>query len=184
MSQQLFDILFSNESLYRRFIALCDECEIPAKTILLNAGKTSKHFYFIKKGCLRLSLNHDGKDITFQFFFENQGVASIESFVRNTPSIFNIESIEPSIVLKLRKDDLLHLFEDFPELKEAYNHHIIDRLINYTHLFLSRIQDSPNQRYKRLIETHPLLIQRIPQHYIASYLGVTSVSLSRIRNRK
>lgn len=184
MCVQLLDKFNENELLLKRFLHLCEECVIPAKTNLLEAGNVSRVFYFVKQGCLRLWFNSDGKDVTFQFFMEGHGVASIESFVRNACSTFSIETIEPSVVLKCSKEDMLQLMEEFPELKEWCDNFIVDRLINYTHLFLSRIKDSPEERYKKLVEEHPEIIQRIPQHYIASYLGITPVSLSRIRNRR
>lgn len=181
---QLLDKFNENELLSKRFLSLCEECSLPAKKNLLEAGEVSKSFYFVKQGCLRLWFNSDGKDITFQFFMEGQGVASIESFMRNIGSPFSVETIEPSVVLKCSKENMLQLMEEFPELKQWCDHFIIDRLINYTHLFLSRIKDSPAERYRKLIKENPEIIQRIPQHYIASYLGITSVSLSRIRNRR
>lgn len=184
MSVQLSDKFKENELLHKRFLSLCEECAIPAKTSLLEVGVVSQSFHFVKKGCLRLWFNNDGRDITFQFFMEGQGVASIESFMRGVGSQFSIETIEPSVVLKCSKEHLLQLMVEFPELKEWGDNFIVDRLINYTHLFLSRIKDSPQERYRKLIEEHPEIIQRIPQHYIASYLGITSVSLSRIRNRR
>lgn len=184
MHQQLIDKFKDNELLMKRFLTLSQECVIPAKTSLLKAGEISKSFYFVKQGCLRLWFNSDGKDITFQFFMEGQGVASIESFTRNVNSQFSIESIEPSVVLKCSKKDMEHLTVEFSDLKEKLTDFVIDRLVNYTHLFLSRIKDSPMERYRKLSKEHPQIIQRIPQHYIASYLGITPVSLSRIRNRR
>ena len=65
-----------------------------------------------------------------------------------------------------------------------YEEKIIERFHVYQRLFLSRIKNTPQQRYEELLKEHPSIIQRIPQHYIASYLGITSVSLSRIRNRR
>lgn len=184
MGVQLMDKLSENEFLKKRFSALSEECVIPPRTSLLEAGTVAKSFYFVKKGCLRLWFNSDGRDITFQLFMEGQGVASIESFMRGVESQFSIETIEPSVILKCSKESMLQLTTEFPELKEWCDNFIIDRLINYTHLFLSRIKDSPEERYRKLIEEHPEIIQRIPQHYIASYLGITPVSLSRIRSRK
>lgn len=62
--------------------------------------------------------------------------------------------------------------------------HLFKRLFQTQKLLLSHLKDTPEQRYKELLKTQPEIIQRVPQHYIASYLGVTSVSLSRIRNRR
>src|SRR5476649_1470611 len=89
---------------------LLEEVEIPAKTILLHEGDVSKYGCFIKKGCLRLWFNNKGKDVTFQFFFENEGVSSIESFRSGEPSLFTIESIEPSTILKITKKNFEKIF--------------------------------------------------------------------------
>jgi CRP-like cAMP-binding protein len=159
------------------------EMEIPAKTILLNEGEVSKYGYFIKKGCLRLWFNNKGKDVTFQFFFENEGVSSIESFRSGEPSLFTIESIEPSTILKISKKNFEKIFMENPDYREFINETMYKRLAFYSRLFMSYIKNTPEERYKELLKNNPHIIKRIPQHYIASYLGITSVSLSRIRNR-
>lgn len=69
-------------------------------------------------------------------------------------------------------------------LRLLYEEKIIERFSFYQHLFLSRIKNTPQQRYEELLKEYPNIIQRVPQHYIASYLGITPVSLSRIRNRR
>jgi len=160
------------------------EREIASKTILLHEGEIANTMHFIQKGCLRIWFNKDGKDITFQFFFEGQGVASIDSFLSNQPSMFTIESIEPSIVYSISKDKFEQLLLLYPDFKGNLQDFMFHRFKNYAYLFLSRIKDSPKERYEDLINNHPEIIKRIPQHYIASYLGITPISLSRIRNRK
>jgi CRP-like cAMP-binding protein len=128
--------------------------------------------------------NKDGKDITTQFFFEGQAVASIESFSSGQPSLFSIESIEPTVICSLSREDFEQLPQYIPELKEGFQQIIFQRFRNYAQLFLSRIKDTPRERYDDLLKNHPEIIKRVPQHYIASYLGITPISLSRIRNRK
>lgn len=166
------------------FATVYEELVLPVKTTLLEAGKVSSKFYFIKKGAVRLWFNQDGKEITVQFFFEGQGVASLESFIQRTPSLFSIETIENSVVWVYNKSDILAMLEENQRIKDDIYKLIIGRLINYTHLFLARLKDTPKQRYDNLLIEHPEIVQRVPQHYIASYLGITSVSLSRIRNRR
>lgn len=137
-----------------------------------------------KKGCLRLWFNNDGKDITFQFFFEGQAVSSIESFWKQKPSGINLESIEPSIIISLKRNDFIAIMNLYPELKDWLFEMMIKRMSDYSKLFLSRIKFNPHERYNELLTEYPEIIQRIPQHYIASFLGITPISLSRIRNRK
>lgn len=157
---------------------------IPSKTMLLEEGKIADKLYFIRKGCLRLFLYNEGKDITFQFFFEGDFVASFDSLYKGTPSLFSLESIEPSEVLFIKKEDFYNEIENNSSLRKVYEEKIIERLSFYQHLFLSRIKNTPQQRYEELLKEYPNIIQRVPQHYIASYLGITPVSLSRIRNRR
>ncbi|MCC6287378.1 MAG: Crp/Fnr family transcriptional regulator [Chitinophagaceae bacterium] len=169
---------------WKRFSHLFNRQEIPAKKILLHEGQISKTAFYIEKGCLRSWFNNNGKDITFQFFFEGQGVSSIESFMTSQPGLFNVESIEPCIIHSISKKDFQFIVDNSPAIKKEIEENILQRLFFYQKLFLSRIKDNPEKRYKELLTQHPEILQRIPQHYIASYLGITPVSLSRIRNRR
>lgn len=184
MFDKLIDIIQKDEKNRTKFQDAFIEKEIASKTIVLQEGEIANNVYFIKKGCLRLWFNKDGKDITFQFFFEGQAVASIDSLLSNHPSMFTIESIEPSTIVSIEKKSLEELYQLYPEQKEVFQQILYQRFRNYAQLFLSRIKDSPTERYEDLVKNHPEIIKRVPQHYIASFLGITPVSLSRIRNRK
>ena len=162
---------------------LFKELTVPAKTILLHEGDVSKYGYFIKEGCIRLWFDNKGKDVTFQFFFENEGVSSIESFRSGEPSLFSIETIEASVLYVISKKNFNTIFMDNPEYRTYMQDIIFKRLSHYSRLFMSYIKNSPEERYRELLEGNQQIIRRVPQHYIASYLGITSVSLSRIRNR-
>lgn len=155
----------------------------PAKTILLEEGKVANKLFVIQKGAARLWFNSVGNDITLQFFFEGSPVCSIESFIQSSPSEFYIETLEPSTVLVIDKSELLSYGESHPDKKEIVVSYLVNRLFEYTHLFLYRIKDTPQQRYLNLLNEHPNIIQRVAQRYIASYLGITTVSLSRIKAR-
>jgi CRP-like cAMP-binding protein len=184
MFDNLIDKIKNDKANLTKFRDLFVENDIATKTIILHEGEISNHAHFIKKGCLRQWFNKDGKDITFQFFFENQAVASIDSFMNNQPSLFTIESIEPSTILSFSKNNFEQITQIYPEFKDSFQDVLFQRFRNYALLFLSRIKDTPQERYEDLIKNHPEIIKRVPQHYIASYLGITSISLSRIKNRK
>lgn len=158
--------------------------EIPAKATLLEQGQISKTAYYIEKGCLRSWFNNNGKDVTFQFFFEGEGVSSVESFRTGQPSLFALESIEPCIIYSISEKDFQSILDSSPAFSKEIEEQTFKRLIFYQQLFLSRIKNSPQERYEELIKQRPDIVQRVPQHYIASYLGITPVSLSRIRNRR
>lgn len=169
---------------WEEFNHLFKRLEVPARTILLQEGQVSKTMFLIEKGCLRTWINNDGKEITTQFFFEGDSVSSIESFRTNQPSLYSIESIEPCILQTITQKDFQTILERSPELKMKLEDRLFRRLFQSQQLLYSFLKNNPRQRYEELIETHPHIVQRVPQHYIASYLGITSVSLSRIRNRR
>lgn len=184
MFEQITEQIRKDPEKHALFKEMFEEQSISARSVLLREGEISHKMYFIKKGCLRMWFNNNGKDVTFQFFFEGQAVASIDSFMKSEPSLYTLESIEPATIFSLNKQDFDRLFQIYPEMKDGFYEIMMERFRNYAMLFLSRIKDTPQQRYQDLIKNHPEIIRRIPQHYIASYLGITPISLSRIRNRK
>jgi CRP-like cAMP-binding protein len=160
--------------------------DVPSKTVLLNEGEISERIFFIEKGCIRCWFNKDGKDLTLQFFLEGGMVASIESFRKKIPSQVTIETIESSVLWYVDKKDIdriLNELIEIPELREKLIDIIFERTFDYMKHFVSFIRDSPEQRYQNILKEKPQIIKRIPQHYIASYLGITSVHLSRIKNK-
>ncbi|MGK9120972.1 Crp/Fnr family transcriptional regulator [Olivibacter jilunii] len=166
-----------------KFDHLFKRLEIPAKTMLLREGEISKNAYLVEKGCLRTWFNNDGIDITTQFFFEGEGVSSIESFRTNGPSLYSIESIEPSIIQCISKKDFEFVLDSSPNIKMEMENHLFNRFVHCQKLLLSHIKDSPQERYIQILQQRPDIIKRIPQHYIASYLGITKVHLSRIKSK-
>ena len=184
MLQKLVEKIKKDKTIQAELRNVFIEREVASKTTLLREGEISKQAFIIKKGCLRQWYNKNGKDITFQFFFEGQGVASIDSFLSSQPSMFTIESIEPSIIYSVSKANFEKLYRLYPDIKNEFQEFLFQRFRNYSRLFLSRIKDTPKERYDDLIKNHPEIIRRVPQHYIASYLGITPISLSRIRRRK
>ena len=159
---------------------LFEEITIPPKTVLLNEGETSQRIFFVKQGALRLWANHNGVDITFRFCFENEAASS---FLGSEPSIFTIESIETTTILTVKISDFWMLHDKMPEQKDVLINVLLTRLNEYGKLFLSRITKTPEERYLDMMKNNPEILLRVPQHYIATYLGITPVSLSRIRNR-
>ncbi len=173
----------NNFNLFENLQSTSTILDLPERKTVLFEGDVSNKIYFIKKGCLRLCFNKDGKDITLQFFFENQLVCSFESFYLDEPSLFSIETVEASTLMLVDKKDFLNLIDQDLSLNNYFTELLAKRFINYNKLFLSRIKDTPEERYSILLEENPEIIKRVPQHYIASYLGITSVSLSRIKKR-
>ena len=157
---------------------------VPPKIQLLGAGEKAQYIYYVHSGCIRLSYNSNGKDITCQFFFEGNYVISIESFIKSAPSEYSIESVLPSVLYVIKGEDIKKWLQNNPQQMDCVLDIAFERMIHYSKLFLSRIKESPQERYNSLVKEHPEIVKQIPQHYIATYLGISPVSLSRIRSRK
>lgn len=157
--------------------------KIKKKSILLNAGKVSNEVYYIVKGCVRLYCEKDGEELSTYFFTENMFAGSYDSFLARKPSKVAIETLEECEVLVLTHESLESLYQTFPKMNEFIRKAIEQRFVLLHDLFISYLLNSPEERYLMLQKDRPDLLNRIPQHQIASFLGITPVSLSRIRNR-
>lgn len=169
---------------FERFFSIVSIREVPAGTILLSEGEIATRLYLVIKGCLRgYFIKENGAEITSQFFLENQMVSSFESVMTKKPSRMFIDAIEDSTIGIIRFRELERLIAGTPSVRDHFDRLLMTRLIFYMNQHASFILDSPEKRYRNLMRENPELVSRVPQQYIASYLGVTPVSLSRIRAR-
>ncbi|HVW59711.1 MAG TPA: Crp/Fnr family transcriptional regulator [Puia sp.] len=156
--------------------------ELPAHTLLLREGDVCKRVYVIRTGAVRAWFDHGDKEICFQFFFEGDVVYAPESLRRGTPSPFNLETIEPGTFYRISADDLEKIRED-THLYSLILDKVVQRHSEFMQHFFTFLKDTPQQRYEDLLRHKPEVVRRVPLQYIASYLGITQVSLSRIRAR-
>lgn len=151
-------------------------------TILLREGERSKNSYFVLKGCMRVYYLIDGEEKTTAFYTELDALTP-HCVINNTPSDYFISCVEDSILLVSNSDMEAEINSKFPKFESMC------RLLSEELLAKERMDfdafktSSPEQRYLHLIQKRPDLIQRVPQHQIASYLGIKPQSLSRLRAR-
>ncbi len=147
-------------------------------------GHTCKTIYFIKKGVARIYYFKDGIDITESFFFENSLIARVESLFTGKPSRKAIQVLEDAEIIAINANGLFKLYDTFPEIERLFRK-IFEAAYVDTVNRIEGIQfHSAEERYKALLDEDPNVIQRIPLKYVASYLGITQVSLSRIRGQR
>jgi CRP-like cAMP-binding protein len=150
---------------------------------LVREGQFNVPLAFIASGILRCFNLKNDKDITNDFFFENTFVTDYEALSQNKAAKQNFEAIEPAVVYTLSAEKLFELTGTYPELRE-WGAKMAEKL--FTNLLGNNStlkSDSPEERYLKMLQEKPMVIQRIPLHYIASYLGITQVHLSRIRKK-
>lgn len=158
-----------------------EEVSLPKNFCLMEAGKLIPHIYFIKKGIVRAYATTEEKDITFWFGSEGEPVVSMKSYVENNPGYENIELLEPCELYKLKTDNLKKLFHEDLHIANWGRKFAERELVKTEELIISRQFKTALERYKDLMRDKPDLLMRVQLGHIASYLGITQVSLSRIR---
>ena len=153
------------------------------KTILIKEGETTDKFYLLKKGIVRFWSMEDTKETTTQLLFEGKSFTSIESFLFGEPSIYNIETIDACDMTYITKSDFDFFLNSNTKMKDLVYQKIIHNVVLNSRRLYALLKTKPEERYKELLKAHPDLLDRVPQNIIASYLGITTVSFSRIKNR-
>lgn len=151
--------------------------------LLLSEGEVSTAFYFILEGAVRLYYTTGIEEKTAFFYFENMFVSSYESFTKQTPSKHNVQTIEPTTVAVISFEIAYKLLERFPKFEFLARIIMEEELIVCQEIISSFITLNAEKRYLQLIESKSPLLQRIPQYQLATFLGVTPETLSRIRKR-
>jgi CRP-like cAMP-binding protein len=166
-----------------RIQALSIEKKLRKKQYLLQEGDVCRHNCFIVKGCLRLyRISADGSEHIVRFGIENWWMSDRESFVTGQPSKSCIDALEDSELLMWTKENFELLESEIPAFK-AFTDQLIARSLSasYNRIYTS-ISLTAEEKYLDFIKSYPDIFNRVPLHMIASYLGVTRETLSRIRS--
>ena len=151
---------------------------------LLKENTVSDYIYFIEKGVARIYYYKNGKEITEWIALDGQFFLSITSFFQRSPSHLIIQTIEPSVVFGIHHDDFMRLADKYHDVERLLRKMVTGSLI-FSQIRMDSIQfESAQQRYEKLLQTTPQIVQRVPLTYIASFLGITLETLSRIRSQK
>lgn len=158
--------------------------DFPKGTVLLEQGEVSNDCYFVLKGCVRQhAVDFDGKENTVNFFTEMQTAMVYKSYSKRVPSEYSLSCTEDSVLLVGDFFNEAVMFEKYPSLVGITREFMEENLMIEQEDKASFVTASPKERYLNLVKTRPELIERVPQHQLASYLGMTAESLSRIKKR-
>lgn len=158
---------------------------LPKKNTFLSSGQIEQHVSFVEKGEVRLFIPKDNpeKEITFGFCFQGEFVSAYDSFLTQTPSLYQLETLSDTILWSISYEDLQEVYQT-TVIGNTIGRIVAEKLF----LLKSRreqalLNETPEQLYRNLFNERPFLFQQIPLKYIASYIGVTPQALSRIRKR-
>lgn len=160
-----------------------EEINLPKGHILFEADKIGRSVYFIKKGIVRAYLYQHDTEVTFWFGREGDTVISMKNYVENKPGYENIELLEDCILYRIKNSDLQRLFKEDIHIANWGRRFAETELIKVEERLISRQFSMAADRYQELLTHNPDLVQRVQLCHIASYLGITQVSLSRIRSK-
>ena len=148
---------------------------------ILEAGKTETNIFFIEKGIVRAYIPVDGKEVTFWIGKEGSAIVSLKSYVDNQQGYESMELMEESELYLLKRKDLQELFKEDIHIANWGRKFAESEFMQTEERLISLLFTNASERYMKLIQNNPELLQRMPLECLASYLGITPVSLSRIR---
>lgn len=171
-----------SEQDFERFSSLTKTIKVKKNEFFINEGNIAKYIAFVHVGILySYSIDDKGDKHVVQIALENHWISDLFSFITEEPSLFNVQAIETSEITLISKENFKKACNTIPAFERFFRILIQNAYVS-SQRRVSRIYgNTAEERYVKLIETHPKIIQRVPQHYIASYLGIKPQSLSRIR---
>lgn len=158
--------------------------EYPKNEWILRAGEIEHYLYFIEKGLVRRFFERNGEDITDNFFFDGNPGCAYASFVTQKPSRENMIAMENTVIWRMHHRDFEALcdkyrsFEHFTRLVGQWLY-----VLNHERV-CSFLYDTPEERYEKLLKERPRIFERVPLYHVATYLGITRETLSRIRSKR
>jgi len=173
-------VKLSNDD-FERFYATLKFKTFKKRENLLVSGSICREAFFIIEGCIRYYNVSDGEEHTGQFFFEGSWYSDYDSFLFERPSKQTIQAIEETSVAILSKASMNQLYDEMPRFERFGRLMAENAFMGLRQRTEALTQLSALDRYMRLVENRPKVIQRVPQRFIASYLGIRPQSLSRIR---
>ncbi|MEG0925480.1 Crp/Fnr family transcriptional regulator [Chryseobacterium sp.] len=158
--------------------------QLKKNEILLSNGQNSQRTFFVVNGCLRIFfINEEGQDSTRYFAFENQFATALTSFITSEPSEEFIEAVEDSEVYYITHKNFYHLLDIIPQWEKFYRIYLETAYVNNTKRLMSFLVQDALEKYRQLLEENPVVVRRLSNKMVASYLNISQETLSRLKSR-
>ena len=170
-----------DEKLRDRLMPFVTEVNYPKGYILFSSDKLERNIYFIKKGMARAYVEVDGRDVTIWLGMEGDAVISAKGYVYGEKGYETMELLEDSVLYKISMTDLQALYHTDIEVCNWARRLIEREFVRTEHHLIGNLSEPAADRYARLLQEKPEVLQRVQLQYIASYLGISPEHLSRVR---
>lgn len=182
--ENITSILAGNPALAADFMNIVKEEVCPKNHVLHHSGDICHRFFILRKGISRVFYYKEEKDITSWFSFENEIFTAIDSFFQEKKSKYSIEILEEgSVVWSVKRSDMEPLFVKHPDFERLVRLFFQEAYVDLADRIDSLQFHSAQERYQLLLEKNPNVLQRVPLGHVASYLGMTQETLSRVRSK-
>lgn len=154
------------------------------QSFISRAGKVEDHFYIVKSGVQRMSFTHDGDDICVGFSYDGSWCGAFDSFVSRKPGRFDVRAVTDSVLFGITHTDLHHLYDHLPAMGRFGRLILEELVVGRAIREIEQLSLTAEERFDRLLERSPKLLQLVPQKDIAGYLRMTPETFSRLRARR
>lgn len=166
------------------FVSILKVKKLRKRQYLLQEGTVSNNQYFVNSGCLRLiNIDQKGAEHVVQFAIEDWWINDMYSFLTQQPARYTIDALEETEVIYIEQKKWETLFERVPKFERFFRMLLQNAFIVNQERIIAAMSSTAEERYLHFLQRYPQFEQRIPQHQIASFLGITPESLSRIRKQ-
>lgn len=155
--------------------------EFKRNEFLIQDGSIENNLYFVLEGSVRIFIRHEDEEKTIRFGYKNSIITALDSFLMDTPTLFNIQAIKKSTIKLLDKNTFNQLIEKHTSIREIWNKNLESLAVQQIEREIDILTNSPKERYLRVLKRSPQLFQEIPNKHIASYLRMSPETLSRMK---
>lgn len=184
LSRYILDRIKVTEAELEQILACFKPVKAEKGELLIAHGQTQQKTFFVLKGCVRIFFIDDaGQDATRYFAFENQFATALVSFITTQPTEEIIQAVEASELLCITQKDFYRLLEQIPAWEKFYRSYLEKAYVNNTNRLMSLLTMDALSRYRLLLERSPVVVQRLPNKLVASYLNISQETLSRLKSK-
>lgn len=184
LQEKISAIVAINEKEFNYFTSLFVPKKLRKRQYFLQEGDVCKYQAFVEKGIMRsYTIDEKGSEHILQFASEGWWMADLSSYLTGEPSILNMDALEDVELLLVTKASWEQAMKEIPALEHYFRVILQNHLVATQKRLLQSLAETTEEKYNRFLITYPECVQRVPQHMIASYLGVTRETLSRVRKQ-